>query len=260
MRHRLNIAWSYALPFGEGRRWLNDSGALSYVFGGWQLNGLHLFQTGLPFTPTLNAATVNTGTGSRPDRIADGQLSDPTVDRWFDTAAFTTPAQFTYGNAGRNILYGPGRVNTDFSVFKEFAARAQFSAAVSRRVLQPLQPLAVRFTKRGDRRIQRRNDHQHCRHAAPDSVRAESDVLSLLRAVTTLARYSSPNNALVSLSKSVQVTFGSHVDVSLDQCRCGQDGPVKLVRSQNIQLFTSIQHHHHALFGCNVDLLVGSDW
>jgi Carboxypeptidase regulatory-like domain/TonB dependent receptor len=126
LRHRLTIAWSYALPFGEGRRWLNDSGPLSYVFGGWQVNGLHLFQTGLPFTPTLNAATVNTGTGSRPDRIADGQLSDPTVDRWFDTAAFATPAQFTYGNAGRNILYGPGRVNTDFSLFKEFAARGSF--------------------------------------------------------------------------------------------------------------------------------------
>jgi hypothetical protein len=47
-------------------------------------------------------------------------LSDPTVDRWFDTSAFVTPAQFTYGNAGRNILYGPGRVNFDFSVFKEF--------------------------------------------------------------------------------------------------------------------------------------------
>ena len=42
------------------------------------------------------------------------------MDRWFDTAAFTTPAQFTYGNAGRNILYGPGRVNFDFSLFKEF--------------------------------------------------------------------------------------------------------------------------------------------
>jgi hypothetical protein len=121
MRHRLTIAWTYALPFGPGRRWLSDEGAMAYVFGGWQLNGLHLFQTGLPFTPTLAAATVNTGTGSRPDRAADGALSDPTVDRWFDPAAFTTPAQFTYGNAGRNILYGPGRVNVDLSLFKEFS-------------------------------------------------------------------------------------------------------------------------------------------
>ena len=55
--------------------------------------------------------------------MADGTLSNPTVDRWFDTAAFVTPALFTYGNAGRNILYGPGRVNFDFSLFKEFAIK-----------------------------------------------------------------------------------------------------------------------------------------
>ena len=132
MRHRLTMAWTYVLPFGTGHRWLADGGALAFVFGGWQLNGLHLFQTGLPFTPTLNAATVNTGTGSRPDRIADGQLEDPTVDRWFDPAAFTTPATFTYGDAGRNILYGPGRVNVDLSLFKEFPVgqrvRVQFRA------------------------------------------------------------------------------------------------------------------------------------
>ena len=100
------------------------------MLGGWQVNGINTFQTGLPFTPTLNAPTVNTGTGSRPDRIGEGTLSNPTVDRWFDTSAFTTPAPFTYGNAGRNILYGPGRVNFDFSLFKEFditkGSRLQF--------------------------------------------------------------------------------------------------------------------------------------
>ena len=105
---------------------MNQGGVADYVLGGWQVNGLNLFQTGLPFTPTLNAATVNTGTGSRPDRVADGKLSDPTVDRWFDTSAFATPAQFTYGNAGRNILYGPGRVNFDFSLFKEFRVQEGF--------------------------------------------------------------------------------------------------------------------------------------
>ena len=124
IRHRLTVAWNYPLPFGEGRRWLNGGGAAATVLGGWQVNGINIFQTGLPFTPTLNAATVNTGTGSRPDRIGDGTLADPTVDRWFDVTAFTTPPQFTYGNAGRNILYGPGRMNFDFSLFKEFRGSA----------------------------------------------------------------------------------------------------------------------------------------
>lgn len=120
IRHRLTIAWTYQLPFGRGRRWLNRDGLAEYLLGGWQMNGINTFQTGLPFTPTLNAATVNTGTGSRPNRIGEGTLANPTVDRWFDTAAFATPAQFTYGDSGRNILYGPGRVNFDFSLFKEF--------------------------------------------------------------------------------------------------------------------------------------------
>jgi hypothetical protein len=116
----LTVAVNYLLPFGKGRRWMNGGGFAEYVLGGWQFNGIALFQTGLPFTPTLNAATVNTGTGSRPNRIGDGTLSDPTVDRWFDTSAFATPAAFTYGDAGRNILYGPGRMNFDLSLFKEF--------------------------------------------------------------------------------------------------------------------------------------------
>jgi hypothetical protein len=133
MRHRLTVAWTYELPFGRGRRWMNQEGALEYVLGGWQFNGVGMLQTGLPFTPTLNAATVNTGTGSRPNRVGDGgTLADPTVDRWFDTSAFTTPAAFTYGDAGRNILYGPGRVNFDFSLFKEF--RVNQGVAVQFRV------------------------------------------------------------------------------------------------------------------------------
>lgn len=120
IRHRLTIAWNYSLPIGKGRKWLGNGGPAAYALGGWQVNGINTFQTGLPFTPTLNSPTVNTGTGSRPNRIGEGTVSNPTVEKWFDPAAFTTPAQFTFGNSGRNILYGPGRVNFDFSVFKEF--------------------------------------------------------------------------------------------------------------------------------------------
>jgi hypothetical protein len=130
IRHRLTIAWNYSLPFGKGKKWLSGGGPAEYVLGGWQINGINTFQTGLPFTPTANTSTLNTGTGSRPNRTGNGKLDNPTIDRWFDTSAFATPAQFSYGNSGRNILYGPGRVNMDFSLFKEFrlveAVKLQF--------------------------------------------------------------------------------------------------------------------------------------
>ena len=82
-------------------------------------------QTGLPFTPTLQTATVNNGSSSRPNRIANGTLpsSERSLSRWFDRSAFTTPALYTYGNAGRNILSGPGRVNLDLSLFRDFPIR-----------------------------------------------------------------------------------------------------------------------------------------
>ena len=80
----------------------------------------------------------------------------------------------------------------------------------------------------------------------------------LARGYRKLLADSSLNGAQLSLSKSVQVIFGSHINLSVDQRRCGQDGSVKLVCSQYTQFFTSIQHHQHALFGCNIDLLVGS--
>jgi Carboxypeptidase regulatory-like domain/TonB dependent receptor len=125
LRHRFTLAYTYSLPVGKGRRFVNHSGVGDLVLGGWQTNGFVTIQTGLPFTPGLQTTTVNTGTGSRPNRIASGSLpsGQRSIDRWFDVTAFTTPAPFTYGNSGRDILFGPGRVNFDMSLFKEFPLR-----------------------------------------------------------------------------------------------------------------------------------------
>ena len=81
-----------------------------------------------------NVLNVNTGGGSRPDRLRQGTLDSGqrSLQRWFDTTAFTSPPPYTYGNAGRNILFGPGRVNFDLSLFKDFPIherlKAQFRA------------------------------------------------------------------------------------------------------------------------------------
>ncbi|MBM3728312.1 MAG: hypothetical protein FJW40_23170 [Acidobacteria bacterium] len=116
-----NHVWE--LPFGRGRRFVS-TGLGSWLIGGWNVNGIWSMATGEHFTPGLAAAVSNSagGGGDRPNRIADGNLSkgSRTIDRWFDLGAFATPAQFTFGNAGRGILVGPGNFNVDAGIHRQF--------------------------------------------------------------------------------------------------------------------------------------------
>ncbi|MEX2264907.1 MAG: carboxypeptidase regulatory-like domain-containing protein [Bryobacteraceae bacterium] len=122
MRHRLTASYTYRLPFGRGRAMMNRGGAANFLLGGWQTNGITTIQSGLPFTPGLQVPTTNC-CGSRPDGIRDATLpaGERSLQRWFDVTAFGTPPLHTFGNLGRNTLFGPGRVNFDFSLFKDFA-------------------------------------------------------------------------------------------------------------------------------------------
>ncbi|HXE80030.1 MAG TPA: carboxypeptidase-like regulatory domain-containing protein [Vicinamibacterales bacterium] len=107
--HTFSSSWIYELPWARDRAW-----------GGWQLNGILFLRSGLPFTVTQTQGVQSTGTGNRPNRICDGRLDNPTIDRWFDASCFVPPADTTgtYGNAGRNILRGPGQFNIDASLIK----------------------------------------------------------------------------------------------------------------------------------------------
>jgi hypothetical protein len=118
-RHRTVISYVYELPFGPDRRWLKDAGVLGAIVGGWQLAGTTTLTSGRPFSLSLQTR-VNNGAPSWPNRIASGELDKPTVDLWFDPAAFTAPPVNTYGDAGRGILYAPGHVNFDTSLSKRF--------------------------------------------------------------------------------------------------------------------------------------------
>jgi hypothetical protein len=122
MRQRLTLGYVWVLPFGKGQAFLNTSGPVNWVLGGWQSNGILFAQSGLWFSPVLNTPTTNTGTDSRPD--ISGPVSYPkTINEWFDPSAFTTPALYTYGDARRNSLLGPGRTNFDLSLSKTFPVR-----------------------------------------------------------------------------------------------------------------------------------------
>jgi len=123
VKHRFVFSYVYDLPFGPGHR-MASGGIGRALFGDWQLSGIVTLSTGRPFTVFLNTG-VNNGAASWPDRIGDGRLADPTVDRWFDTDAFRAPTANTYGNAGRGILNAPGVKTVDASLTRRFPLKGR---------------------------------------------------------------------------------------------------------------------------------------
>lgn len=120
------------------RRRLAASG--SWLIGhGFTLNGILTLQSGRPFTVALPAELDNSGTGrsslgfganDRPNVNGIASLADPTPERWFNTSAFTVPARGTFGNAGRNILDGPGLAALNVSMLKSFRLKEGLSAQI----------------------------------------------------------------------------------------------------------------------------------
>jgi hypothetical protein len=121
-RHRVNLAATYLLPFGPGRRFANGGGAVGQVIGNWEIGGIAVLQAGLPYTVTVSGSPSNTSAGSRANPVAGVNPipSDQNIGLWFNPAAFTTPPAFTWGTLGRNSLNAPALYNFDFSVAKKF--------------------------------------------------------------------------------------------------------------------------------------------
>ncbi|MBI3693577.1 MAG: hypothetical protein HY238_01875 [Acidobacteria bacterium] len=118
VKHRFVLSGNYALPFGR-----SGSGIVARVIQGWELGSIVTLQTGQPFSPGISTDTANTGTSLRPDRIGKGTVGQRALARDFDPDAFRAPAQFTYGNSGRNILYARGFKNWDFITLRNFRIR-----------------------------------------------------------------------------------------------------------------------------------------
>jgi hypothetical protein len=125
VRHRWVASVLYELPFGRGKPFAtNANGIVNALVGGWQLNAVSTVQSGLPFTVT--------GGAGRPNRICNGETppGGHSVSEWFDVSCFVLPATvpdpihggvyIPFGNAGANVLTGPGIVNFDLSAFKTF--------------------------------------------------------------------------------------------------------------------------------------------
>ena len=149
-QHSAVISFLYELPTPAAL----NKGFGKQIFGGWQMNGIVVLRSGLPFSVTQNN-TINTIEGHvRPDLISDAKLSSPTVDKWYNPDAFRVvtcqqPGAATdagralnqylagfckYGSAGQGIIEGPGFKNVDYSLIKNITIkddlRLQFRAEI----------------------------------------------------------------------------------------------------------------------------------
>jgi hypothetical protein len=124
IRQRFVFSANYELPFGK-----SSSGVAKHLLDGWQINSVAYLQSGLPFNVTNSTARANTSAGNdRPNLTGDPTVSNPTVEQWFNIAAFTPQTINTIGNAPRNALHGPPQRRLDLSVFKAVSLGGSASA------------------------------------------------------------------------------------------------------------------------------------
>jgi len=121
--YRFTVAPVYELPFGRGRQFDIKNRAMDAVAGGWEVSAIGTIQAGFPLNPGNSIDTCNCGSAVYPNVSGNPNLDtgSRTVNRWFDTSVFSSPAQWNIGNAGRGIVWGPGLRSLDFTVSKYFS-------------------------------------------------------------------------------------------------------------------------------------------
>ncbi|MCC7496066.1 MAG: carboxypeptidase regulatory-like domain-containing protein [Bryobacterales bacterium] len=138
-RHVFNGNGVYQLPFGRGRRNLSQPGMASALLGGWDLSSIFTARTGMPVNVTIDRRSSDVPGGNsssqRPDLVPGVSLTPPqgsTVANWINPAAFAAPVSRTFGNAGRNLVRGPGAWQLDLSLTRNIQLseplRLQFRA------------------------------------------------------------------------------------------------------------------------------------
>ncbi len=120
VRQRFVTSFLWDIPSPKGR------GLARWALGGWQTNGIVTIQSGRAFSATTGRDIALAGYGrQRPDLVGNpfldtGRSKGELIQQYFDATAFANPATGSFGNAGRNIIIGPGNWNLDFALFKKF--------------------------------------------------------------------------------------------------------------------------------------------
>ena len=122
IRNHVNLAAAYQLPFGPNRAFAKSNNLASYIVRDWQVTGIVVLQSGLPFTVTVPGSPSNTGASSRANPVS-GTAPIPaqqSISEWFNPAAFAIPPAYTWGTLGRDSLNGPPLYNLDTDVNRKF--------------------------------------------------------------------------------------------------------------------------------------------
>jgi hypothetical protein len=123
-RHRFTADYYYQLPFGKEKKWLHGDSWEDKLFGGFAVQGNIALSSGFPFSPRIFGSISDLARGAngslRPN-LVPGQLvplNNPTIKEWFNTSAFVYPVPGQFGDAGRNIIEGPGTIGFDMAFSK----------------------------------------------------------------------------------------------------------------------------------------------
>jgi hypothetical protein len=122
IRNRLSLSLVYQIPG------FNRSSLMRKITSNWQLSTIFQAQSGYPFTISVFGDTANSGTLLGENPIRANYTGQPvyvagthTADLWFNPAAFSTPRAYTFGNVGRNTVYGPGMETLDVAMVRNFS-------------------------------------------------------------------------------------------------------------------------------------------
>ena len=121
VRHRIGSSIIYELPFGDGKKYLQD-GVGGAILGGWQFTNILSLASGSARDPNTGTDRAGTGSTNRPNYVSGQDIDDgpKTIQQWFSTAAFVQQPTGTYGDAVRNSIIGPGIFNFDMSIIRNF--------------------------------------------------------------------------------------------------------------------------------------------